>query len=176
MKKVRLQTRSARRSVRVPGFVLSRRIMILSNLLKRAATIRYRRLLNLRPGEWGVVAALGERSPRNLVDLAAGMGLDKGQISRSVSSLVRQGLATRGPNPRNSREILIALTPRGRAAYQSIVRAGAGVNDVLLAALDAEERRHLRHLLDLFTSRAQKLLAAEQALGPSGSEEDIAQT
>jgi DNA-binding MarR family transcriptional regulator len=174
MKQTRRKSQSAAKPAEAADFVLSRRVMILSNLLKRAATIRYRRLLNLRLGEWGIVAQLGERAPRNLIDLAGGMGLDKAQISRSVSSLVRQGFVTRKPNPRNSREILIALTPRGRAAYQTIVKAGAVVNDALLADLGSKERRQLQTLLDLFTTRARALLGVEQALGPSGDDEDIA--
>jgi DNA-binding MarR family transcriptional regulator len=95
------------------------------------------------------------------------MGLDKAQISRSVSSLVRQGFATRKVNPRNSREILIALTPRGAGAYRTIVKAGARANEFLLAATDAKERARLRRQLDLFTTRAVVLLAREQTLGPA---------
>ena len=144
------------------AMLLSHRIMVLANLLKRAAAIRYRRLLDLRPGEWGIVAQLGERAPRNLNDLAAGMGLDKAQISRGVSRLVKLGLVTRRPNPRNSREILIALTSQGGAAYQTILAAAATVNGALLASVTPGERKQLDRLLDVFTSRAGKLLAGEQ--------------
>jgi DNA-binding MarR family transcriptional regulator len=145
--------------------------MTLSNFLKRAATIRYRRLLDLLPGEWGIVAQLGERAPRNLIDLAASMGLDKAQISRSVSSLVKQGFVTREINPRNSREILLSLTPRGSVAYEVILKAGATANDVLLTGIAPRERARLDELLELFTGRAQALLDEEMALGPAGADE-----
>jgi DNA-binding MarR family transcriptional regulator len=152
-------------------FVLSRRVMMLANLLRRAATVRYRRLLNLKPGEWGIVAQLGERAPRSLIDLADAMGLDKAQISRGVSSLVRQGLVTRKTNPGNSREVLIALTSRGRAANAIILEAGGRANEILLADLSPRDRRELAVLLDLFTHRAQRLLGDEQALGGADADD-----
>jgi DNA-binding MarR family transcriptional regulator len=164
MTKVRPKARTAGTPPQAP-FVLSRRVMMLANLLRRAATLRYRRLLDLKPGEWGIVGQLGERAPRSLIDLADAMGLDKAQISRGVSSLVRQGLVTRKTNPRNSREVLIALTPRGRAANAIILEAGGRANKTLLADLSPRERRQLASLLDLFTHRAHELLSDEQALG-----------
>jgi DNA-binding MarR family transcriptional regulator len=171
MKKARPKARKAETPPQAP-FVLSRRVMMLANLLRRAATLRYRRLLDLKPGEWGIVAQLGEHAPRSLIDLADAMGLDKAQISRGVSSLVRQGLVTRKTNPRNSREVLIALTPRGRAANKIILEVGGRANEALLADLSPRERRGLAALLDLFTRRAHKLLGEEQAFGPAGEDDE----
>jgi DNA-binding MarR family transcriptional regulator len=171
MKKARTGRRSGGGSAGASGLILSRRVMTLSNFLKRAATIRYRRLLDLRPGEWGIVTQLGERASRNLIDLATSMGLDKAQISRSVSSLVKQGLVSREVNPRNNREILLSLTPRGITAYEVILKAGAAANDVLLAGLGFRERERLVELLELFTGRAQALLDEEATLGPAGDDE-----
>src|SRR5258708_18166139 len=170
MKKARAKLRSGARTAPAPDLILSRRVLTLANLLKRAATVRYRRLLDLRPGEWGIVAQLGERAPRNLVDLAASMGLDKAQISRGVSGLVKQRLVTRKTNPDNNREILLALTPQGSAAYAVILKASAAANEVLLAGVAPKERRALGELLARFTHRAQTLLTQEQALGPGGDD------
>ena len=142
-------------------FVLSRRVMVLANILKRAAGARYRRLLGLPPGEWGVIAQLGERAPRSLNDLADAMGLDKTQISRSVSSLVERGLVTRANNPVNHREVLIGLSLEGAAAEAVIRKAGSVAND-LLEGLTSADRKALEQQLDMFTSRAERLLAAEQ--------------
>jgi len=152
-------------------FVLSRRVLMLANLLRRAAALRYRRLLELKPVEWGIVAQLGERAPRSLIDLADAMGLDKAQISRGVSSLVRQGLVTRKTNPQNSREVLIALTSRGSAANAVILEAGGRANEFLLADLPSRERRELAALLERFTHRAHQLLGEEQALSPAGDDD-----
>jgi DNA-binding MarR family transcriptional regulator len=152
---------------RLPAFVLSRKVMTLANLLKRGAGIRYRRLLGLPQGEWGVIAQLGARAPRTLGDLAAGMGLDITQISRSVSSLVEQGLVTRSLNPLNNREVMIALSRKGEAANAVIVDAGSAVNEILLEGLSEHERTALEALLIRFTERAERLLASEQETGDS---------
>ena len=171
MKKTRAKLRPGGRLAPVPDLILARRVLTLANLLTRAAAIRYRRLLDLRPGEWGIIAQLGERAPRNLVDLAASMGLDKAQISRGVSNLVKQGLVTRKTNPHNNREILLALTAQGAAAYAVILKASAAANEILLAGLAPKERKQLGALLGTFTQRAQTLLVEEQALGPNGDDE-----
>lgn len=147
----------------LPAFVLSRKVMTLANLLKRGAGNRYRRLLGLPQGEWGVIAQLGARSPRTLGDIAAGMGLDITQISRSVSSLVERGLVTRSSNPLNNREVLIALSRKGEAANAVIVDAGSRVNETLLEGLSDSERTFLEALLTRFTERAEYMLALEQA-------------
>ena len=165
MEKAKRQLKLRPEPRRQSTLVLSRRVMTLANLLKRGAGIRYRRLLDLPQGEWGVIAQIGERTPRTLGDLAAGMGLDITQISRSVSNLVERGLVTRSPNPLNNREVLIALTRKGEAANAAIVEAGSRVNDILLEGVSARERAALAALLTRLTERAERLLASEQAMG-----------
>jgi DNA-binding MarR family transcriptional regulator len=161
MEKAKRRPKPRSEPKRLPTFVLSRKVMTLANLLKRAAGNRYRRLLGLRQAEWGVIAQLGARAPRTLGDLAAGMGLDATQISRSVSDLVERGLVTRSSNPRNNREVLIALSRKGEAANAVIVDAGSRVNETLLEGLTDHERTVLEALLILFTERAERLLASE---------------
>jgi DNA-binding MarR family transcriptional regulator len=167
MEKAKRQPKPHSEPKRLPAFVLSRKVMTLANLLKRGAGIRYRRLLGLPQGEWGVIAQLGARAPRTLGDLAAAMGLDITQISRSVSSLVEQGLVTRALNPLNNREVLIALSRKGEAANAVIVDAGSRANEILLEGLSDRERAALEALLVRFTERAEHLLASEQETGGS---------
>ena len=167
MEKVKRQSKPRSEPKRMPTFVLSRKVMTLANLLKRGAGNRYRRLLGLRQAEWGVIAQLGERAPRTLGDLAAGMGLDVTQISRSVSDLVERGLVTRSSNPLNNREVLITLSRKGDAAYEVIVDAGSRVNETLLEGLSDHERTALEALLVRFTERAERLLASEQEVSDS---------
>jgi DNA-binding MarR family transcriptional regulator len=162
MEKAKRRRKPRSEPKRLPAFVLSRKVMTLANLLKRAAGIRYRRLLGLPQGEWGVIAQLGARAPRTLGDLAAGMGLDITQISRSVSDLVERGLVTRSSNPLNNREVLISLSRKGEAANAVMVGAGSRVNETLLEGLSDRERTALEALLIRFTERAERLLASEQ--------------
>jgi DNA-binding MarR family transcriptional regulator len=143
--------------------LVSGRILILANLLRRAAALRYRRLLRLPGGEWGVITQIGYGKPQTLNQIAHGMGLEKAQLSRTVSSLVRRHLLSKKTNPKNSREVLISLTPQGRIQYQTILAAGASANDRLLQDLPKQDRQLLVEQIERLTRRARELLKAEQA-------------
>jgi DNA-binding MarR family transcriptional regulator len=149
--------------------LVSGRILILANLLRRAAALRYRRLLRLPGGEWGVITQIGYGKPQTLNQIANGMGLEKAQLSRTVSSLVRRHLVSKKTNPQNSREVLISLTREGRVQYQTILAAGASANDRLLMDLSNQDRKLLVQQIEGLTRRARELLKAEQALGPAAS-------
>jgi DNA-binding MarR family transcriptional regulator len=143
----------------------SARILILANLLRRAAALRYRRLLHLTGGQWGVITHIGNGKPQNLNQIANGMGLEKAQISRTVSGLVRRHLLSKKINPENSREVLISLTREGRVQYQTILAAGQSASDRLLMDLSDQDRQLLIRRIETLTNRARELLKAEQALG-----------
>ena len=145
--------------------LVSRRILILGNVLRRAAGLRYRRLLDLPAGEWGVIGELGYQAPRTLNDLSNGIGLDKTQLSRTVSRLVARGLVTRKTNPTNNREILISLTSPGRTCSKKILKAGLSVNETLLQGWSKQNVETFVLQIDNLTERARMNLLAEQKLG-----------
>ena len=144
--------------------LVSRRILILANILRRAATLRYRRLLGLPGGEWAVVAELGVLAPRSLKDLSSALGLDKTQLSRTVSSLVDRGFVERKINPANNREVQISLTHDGTKTYRRLLAAGLAANDVLLAGFSDREISSLIGKIDELTTRARHTLRSEQEL------------
>src|ERR1700761_3971578 len=78
--------------------MLSSRLMVLANVLKRGAVLRYRRLASLSEGGFGLVASLGRRPPMSVARLAAAVGQDKGQISRALAGLVERKLVSRVVN------------------------------------------------------------------------------
>src|SRR4051812_14669292 len=104
--------------------MMSSRLMVLANLLKRGAILRYKRLAGLSSVELGLVASLGRRPPMSVVRLAEAVGMDKGQISRALVELVARKLVAKEINPRDNRETLVCLTSAGLAAHDTIV-AGA---------------------------------------------------
>ena len=105
--------------------MMSSRLMVLANLLKRGAILRYKRLAGLSSVEFGLVASLGRRPPMSVVRLAEAVGMDKGQISRALAELVSRKLVARAVNPRDNREVLVCLTRAGLAAHERLWR-GAG--------------------------------------------------
>ena len=148
-------------SAPVDTFV-ARRILILSNVLRRAAALRYRRLLDISVGEWGAIAELGLRAPCTLNELARGLSLDKTRLSRTVSALETRGLVQRRSNPRDNRETLISLTKAGDRVYAHMIAAAESTNKALLAPFEKQEREALEALVDRLTERARELLSREQ--------------
>jgi DNA-binding MarR family transcriptional regulator len=144
--------------------LVSRRILVLANVLKRAAGLRYRRILDLPAGEWGVIAELGIQAPQSLNALSNNIGLDKTQLSKSVSRLVDRGLVLRRVKPGNNREVLISLTTTGRQCFRKILEAGLTVNETLLAGLSTPERKMLSGQIEHLTQHARTLLKIEQNL------------
>ncbi len=145
--------------------MMSSRLMVLANLLKRGAILRYRRLAGLSSVEFGLVASLGRRPPMSVVRLAEAVGMDKGQISRALAGLVSRKLVERRVNPRDNREVLVSLTRTGLAAHDAIVAGAQERNERLLEQLDDGEVAMLLAHIERLTRKAEKMLALEKALG-----------
>jgi DNA-binding MarR family transcriptional regulator len=145
--------------------MMSSRLMVLANLLKRGAILRYRRLAGLSSVEFGLVASLGRRPPLSVVRLAEAVGMDKGQISRALAGLVSRKLVAKAVNPRDNRETLVCLTKAGLAAHDAIVMGAQERNRRLLEQLGQDDLEVLLGHIDRLTDTAAQMLAAEKDLG-----------
>src|ERR1700736_482226 len=145
--------------------MISSRLIVLANLLKRGAILRYKRLAGLSSVEFGLVASLGRRPPISVARLAEAVGMDKGQISRALAGLVSRKLVSRAVNPRDNREVLVCLTRAGLAAHDAIVTGAQERNRRLLEQLSHGELETLLGQIDRLTEAAAEMLAAEKELG-----------
>jgi DNA-binding MarR family transcriptional regulator len=144
--------------------MMSSRLMVLANLLKRGAILRYKRLAGLSSVEFGLVASLGRRPPMSVVRLAEAVGMDKGQISRALTELVSRKLVARAVNPRDNREVLVCLTKAGLTAHDTIVAGAQERNRRLLEQLSPDQLETLLGHIDRLTGTAAEMLAAERDL------------
>src|SRR6201998_776160 len=144
--------------------MLSSRLMVLANLLKRGAILRYKRLAGLSSVEFCLVASLGRRPPMSVIRLAEAVGQDKSQISRALAGLVSRKLVARAVNPRDNREVLVSLTRSGLAAHDAIVAGAQERNQRLLEQLDDAEVAMLLAHIDRLTRKAEAMLAVEKTL------------
>src|SRR6266851_5764049 len=144
--------------------MMSSRLMVLANLLRRGAILRYKRMVGLSSVEFGLVASLGRRPPMSVARLAEAVGMDKGQISRALAGLVSRKLVSRGVNPRDSREVLVCLTRSGLIAHETIVAGALERNQRLLEQIGKEEVAALVEHIDRLTENAAKMLDAEKDL------------
>jgi DNA-binding MarR family transcriptional regulator len=144
--------------------MLSARLMVLANLLKQGAILRYKRMAGLSSTEFGLVASLGRRPPMSVARLAKAVGKDKGQISRALAGLVERKLISRAVNPRDSREVLVSLTQTGLAAHDAIVAGALERHQHLLDGLGADQVAALLAQVESLTEKAEQMLAAERDL------------
>jgi len=145
--------------------MMSSRLMVLANLLKRGAILRYKRLAGLSSVQFGLVGSLGRRPPMSVVALAQAVGQDKGQISRALAELVSRRLIAKSTNPRDSREVLVSLTRTGLAAHDAIVAGARERNRRLLEQLGDDDVVMLLDHIARLTRKAEQMLAAERELG-----------
>jgi DNA-binding MarR family transcriptional regulator len=144
--------------------MMSSRLLVLANLLRRGAILRYKRLAGLSSVEFGLVASLGRRPPMSVARLAAAVGMDKGQISRALAELVSRRIVAKAANPRDSREVLVSLTRTGLAAHDAIVAGALERNQRLLEQMDKDEVALLMMQIDRLTRKAEQMLASEREL------------
>jgi DNA-binding MarR family transcriptional regulator/ribosomal protein S18 acetylase RimI-like enzyme len=118
-----------------------------------------RRVGALRPGLLGsdlplaearLVYELAQAGPScAAADLARGLGLDQGHLSRLLRRLEARGLVARDADPADARRARIALTRAGRAAFARLDRAARDEAAEWLAPLaEAEQRRLLAALAE----------------------------
>jgi DNA-binding MarR family transcriptional regulator len=144
--------------------MMSSRLMVLANLLKRGAILRYKRLAGLSSVEFGLVASLGRRPPMSVARLAEAVGMDKGQISRALAGLVSRKLVSREVNPRDNREVLVCLTRTGLIAHETVVAGALERNQRLLEQFSKDEAALLLEQIDRLTDTAAKMLESEKDL------------
>jgi DNA-binding MarR family transcriptional regulator len=70
---------------------------------------------------WRVLAALSNNGEQRQIDLVVMTSIDVSTMSRLVTRMVRQGLVTRNRSKTSSREVVVALSAKGRAQVESLI-------------------------------------------------------
>jgi DNA-binding MarR family transcriptional regulator/N-acetylglutamate synthase-like GNAT family acetyltransferase len=90
-----------------------------------------------------VLWELAHRDAPTASELADALGLDRGQLSRLLAKLTREGLVAKTANADDKRRAHLALTPKGRETFAELnSRADRNVEEVL-AALPNRTRQAL---------------------------------
>lgn len=96
---------------------------------------------------WRVLAALSNSGEQRQVDLSGMTSIDASTMSRLVSRLVRAGLATRSRSEKSSREVVVALSPKGRALVQRLIPIAVKLEETASAGLTTKELTVAKALL-----------------------------
>jgi DNA-binding MarR family transcriptional regulator len=101
----------------------------------------------LHPRHFGVLTVLDARPGTTQHELAEHSRVDSSSMVAVLDDLEARGLAERRPDPGDRRKRLIHLTPKGRADLKKMRAVARKVGEQSFAALSADERATLNHLL-----------------------------
>ena len=106
---------------------------------------------------WRVLAALSNNSGgQRQVDLSGMTSIDASTMSRLVTRMVRHGLVTRTRSKTSNREVVVALSPKGRAQVESLIPIAKGLEGVASGGITAKEqavvKRALKRMYENLTS------------------------
>ena len=103
--------------------------------------------LGLSLDMWRVLAALSNDGEQRQIDLVAMTSIDVSTMSRLVSRLVRVGLVTRIRSETSNREVVVALSGKGRALVQRLIPIAQALERKASAGLSAKELVVVKRLL-----------------------------
>ena len=108
--------------------------------------------LGLSLAMWRVLAALSNNGEQRQIDLVTMTSIDASTMSRLVTRLVRTGLVTRARSKTSSREVVVALSPKGRARVESLIPVAKGLESIASKGLSGKDlavvKRALRRMYD----------------------------
>ena len=94
------------------------RLMKLADTMGRASTQAYGARFGVSNAELRLLAVISVHQPLSANEISRRTGLDKGWVSRSMSSLLRRDLVRRAPHPQDSRAMLVSLTRGGKSLVE----------------------------------------------------------
>ncbi|BBZ44665.1 MarR family winged helix-turn-helix transcriptional regulator [Mycobacterium parmense] len=102
--------------------------------------------------QFRTLVILSNRGPVNLATLAGLLGVQPSATGRMVDRLVAAGLIDRLPHPTSRRELLAALTKRGRDVVRRVTAHRRAEIAAIVQQMPAAERHGLIRALTAFTA------------------------
>ena len=137
------------------------RLSVLSNRVSDAIARQYSERFDLSIPEWRIIAVLGQTPNLSARDVARRTAMDKVQVSRAVTSLVRSRRLARSEDSDDARISRLSLTAKGRAIYDEVAPLALRLERLLLSSLSAQERNTLDNLMHKLDRQVSLLGAPE---------------
>ena len=102
--------------------------------------------------QFRTLVILSNRGPVNLATLAGLLGVQPSATGRMVDRLVAAGLIDRLPHPTSRRELLAALTKRGREVVRQVTAHRRAEIAAIVEKMPPQERHGLVRALTAFTA------------------------
>ena len=103
--------------------------------------------LGLTLDMWRVLAALTNNGAQRQIDLVSMTSIDASTMSRLVTRMVRAGLVTRTRSKASSREVVVALSAKGRAQVESLIPIAKALEKTASHGLAAREQAVVKRAL-----------------------------
>lgn len=131
--------------------LFSYNVQRLAALSTRIASLSIRPTFNISMHEWRAMAMLDYLGMAPLQTLAGRAGIQKSQMSRTVTALEAAGMIEREENTRDKRSTWLRLSPEGKALVREVLLASRDRNRNMLRALSEQERLELMRLMEKVT-------------------------
>ena len=102
---------------------------------------------HLSIGTWRLLAATANHDGVRQVDLARLTSIEVSTVSRLVTELVRLGLVARLPSTKSNREVIVRVTPKGRALFVELVPIAMTLQKTATRGLTKKELTIAKHVL-----------------------------
>jgi DNA-binding MarR family transcriptional regulator len=106
--------------------------------------------------QFRALVILSNRGPVNLATLAGLLGVQPSAAGRMVDRLVGAGLIDRQPHPNSRRELLAALTARGREVVRRVTERRRAEIARIVGRMPLSERHGLVRALTAFTAAGEE--------------------
>lgn len=133
-------------------------ISALAELVSQGIAPVYQARHRLMRDDWRVLFALNQGKHMRATDIALHASLDKMQVSRAIARLEEKNLVARTVDEHDKRNLIISVTPKGRAVYQEIAPGMEARNQFLLDGLQQDEQEQLKNILQSIQQRAKQLI------------------
>ncbi len=109
--------------------------------------------------DWRVLAVLAAHEGANLTELAEAAVIPQPSVSRLAANLAKRGYVARENGKRDSRNVHLFITPKGRAVYETMRPLAVSEYRAAMKGFSATEYDNLRAaLLRMMKNRKVKLL------------------
>ena len=135
----------------------------LAGKISASASAIYRPRFGVGITDWRIIAMVASEPWISAGRICAATGLDKAAVSRSVHDLAKAGLVDVLPDGDDQRRHVIALTRKGLALHDGIVKLAIAREEELLKDFSRDERQTLLKFLMRLQARVRAINAEEAA-------------
>ncbi len=137
---------------------LGYRVQNLANKMILWGTRTYAQELDVGVQEWRILAVLARKGHGTASDVCDLTMMDKGNVSRAVKNLVKEGRLKEKTDRNDKRSMTLAVTPKGFEIYKSLKKISDARERKFMASLTPAEQKALPNILTKLDSVIEDLL------------------